>query len=167
MVRSLLYSVVFRYQQILPITIRITILCYSEAILKTMGKWILWQPPNDYITTADCTVQQDHVHISSYTVRVFFFIVNIRILETDRSVYKICKNTHYILRPGQDGLQFRSWYLKTPFLNEIYCISIQITLEYIPKYPIINKSALAQMMALCWTSDKSISEPMFTQFTDV
>ena len=163
-VRSLLYSVVLRYQQILPLSIRITLLCSSEAILKTMGEWILWQPPNDYLSIADCTVQQDRVYISSYTVHVVFLhceYTNIR----NRSLG--LENTYYILRPGQDGLQFRSWYLKTPFLNEIYCIFIQLSLEYIPKYPIINKSVLAQVMAWCWTSEKSIPEPMFAQFTDV
>ena len=55
--------------------------------------------------------------------------------------------------------------LKHIFLNENAKISIQISLKFVPKSPIDNKSALVQVMAWSLTGDKSLSEPMLTQFT--
>ena len=52
------------------------------------------------------------------------------------------------------------------FLNENVKISILISLKFVPKGPIDNKSALVQVMAWCWTGDKSLPDPMLTQFTD-
>ena len=45
-------------------------------------------------------------------------------------------------------------------------IFIQISLKFVPKDPIDNKSALVQVMAWCWTGNKTFPEPMMTQFTD-
>ena len=49
----------------------------------------------------------------------------------------------------------------SPFLNERFCILIQISLKFVPKDPVV----LIQVMAWCWTGDKPLSEPMVTQFT--
>ena len=43
---------------------------------------------------------------------------------------------------------------------------IQISLKYVPRSPIDNKSALVQVMAWCQTGDKPLPEPMMTQFID-
>ena len=40
------------------------------------------------------------------------------------------------------------------FLNENECILIQISLKFVPKGSIDNKSALIQVMAWHWTGDK-------------
>ena len=56
--------------------------------------------------------------------------------------------------------------MATIFMNEKFCISIQISLAFLPKGPIDNKQALFQVMAWRWTGDKSLTEPMLTQFTD-
>ena len=56
--------------------------------------------------------------------------------------------------------------LKCIFMNEKFCISIQISLKFVPKGPIDNKSALVQVMACCITGDKPLSEPMLTRFAD-
>ena len=47
-----------------------------------------------------------------------------------------------------------------------FCISIQISLKFVPKGPIDNKSALGQVMAWRRTGDKPLSEPMRAQFSD-
>ena len=52
------------------------------------------------------------------------------------------------------------------FLNENGRIPIQISLKFVPKSPIDNKSALVQVMAWHRTGDKPLPEPMMTQFTD-
>ena len=52
------------------------------------------------------------------------------------------------------------------FVNEKFCISIQISLKFVPKGQIDNKSALVQVMAWRQTGDKPLPEPMLTQFTD-
>ena len=45
-------------------------------------------------------------------------------------------------------------------------ISIRISLKFVPKGPIDNKSALVQVMAWCRTGDEPLPEPMLTRFTD-
>ena len=52
------------------------------------------------------------------------------------------------------------------FLNENDRIPIQISLRYVPRSPIDNKSALVQVMAWRRTGEKPLPEPMMTQFID-
>ena len=52
------------------------------------------------------------------------------------------------------------------FMNEKFCISIRISLKLVLKGPIDNKSALVKVSAWRLTGDKSLHEPMMTQFTD-
>ena len=51
-------------------------------------------------------------------------------------------------------------------MNEQFCISIQISLKFVPKGPIDNIPALVQIMAWRRSGDKPLSELMLTQFTD-
>ena len=53
------------------------------------------------------------------------------------------------------------------FLNENVRISIRISLKFVPKGPIDNKSAFVQVMAWRRTGDKPLPEQMLTKFTDV
>ena len=55
---------------------------------------------------------------------------------------------------------------KCIFVNEKFCILIQISLKFIPKGPIDNILALVQIMAWCWSGDKPLFEPMLTQVID-
>ena len=66
--------------------------------------------------------------------------------------------------PGQNGRHFAD-ILKRIFMNENFYILIQISLKFVPKGPIDNKSALVQVMACPQTGDKPFPEPMLTQFT--
>ena len=52
------------------------------------------------------------------------------------------------------------------FLNENDRILFQISLKFVPRSPIHKKPALVQVMAWRKTGDKSLPEPMMTQFTD-
>ena len=52
------------------------------------------------------------------------------------------------------------------FLNENDRIPIQISLKYVPRSPMDNKSALVQVMAWHRTGDIPLPEPMMTQFID-
>ena len=56
--------------------------------------------------------------------------------------------------------------LKSIFLNEDDKILIQISLKLVPKSPIDNKPALAQVMSWRRRGNKPLPEPMLTQFTD-
>ena len=51
-------------------------------------------------------------------------------------------------------------------MNETFCISIKISLKFVPKGRIDNNPALVLVMAWRRTSDKPLSEPMLTRFTD-
>ena len=54
-------------------------------------------------------------------------------------------------------------------MNEKFCIFIRISLKFVPKGPIDDKSALVQLMEVtAWqrTGDKPFSEPMMALFAD-
>ena len=68
--------------------------------------------------------------------------------------------------PEQNGRHFTDDIFKYISTNEKFCISIQISLKFIPRGPIDNKSAMVPVMARRRTGDKSLPEPMLTQFTD-
>ena len=55
---------------------------------------------------------------------------------------------------------------KCIFLNENVRISNQISLKFVPKDPIGNKSALVQVVAWCRTGDKPLPEAMMAHFSD-
>ena len=55
---------------------------------------------------------------------------------------------------------------KCIFLNEYDKIQIPISLKFVPRSLIDNKSALVQVMAWRRTGDKPLPELMLTQFTD-
>ena len=64
------------------------------------------------------------------------------------------------LRPRQNGRIFPDDIFKWVFLNENVCISIKISLKFVPKGPINNIPALVQIMAWRRPGDKPLSEPM-------
>ena len=51
-------------------------------------------------------------------------------------------------------------------INESVWISMTISLKFVPKGPIDNKSALVQVVAWHRTGEKPLPESMLTQFTD-
>ena len=51
-------------------------------------------------------------------------------------------------------------------MNDIFFISIRISLKFVPEGPINNKTALVQVMAWRRIGDKPLPKPMLTQFTD-
>ena len=55
---------------------------------------------------------------------------------------------------------------KRIFMNGKFCISIRISLKFVPGGPIGNMPALVQVMAWCRTGDKPLPEPMLVQFND-
>ena len=68
--------------------------------------------------------------------------------------------------PRQFGGKIANDIFKGIFFNENVWISIWISLKFVRKGRIDNKSALVQVMAWRRTGDKSLPEPMLTQFTD-
>ena len=50
------------------------------------------------------------------------------------------------LPPGQNGRHFADDIFKCTFMNENFCISIQISLKFVPGVPINNKCALVQLI---------------------
>ena len=83
--------------------------------------------------------------------------VHHRIREGCVKLSELCLNT---LRPRQDGRHVPDDIFKRIFLNENVCISIKISLNFVPKGPINNISALVQIMAWRRPGDKPWSEPM-------
>ena len=68
--------------------------------------------------------------------------------------------------PEQNGCHFADDISKCISMNEKFCISIQISLKFVPKGLINNIPTLVQIMAWRPSGDKPLSEPMLTQFTD-
>ena len=68
--------------------------------------------------------------------------------------------------PEQNCRHFADDICKCIYVNEKFCISIQVSLKFVPKGLIENKTALVQIMAWRPKGNKPLSEPMLTQFTD-
>ena len=66
----------------------------------------------------------------------------------------------YKLRARRDGRHFADDIFKCIFLNENMLISINNSLKFVPKGPIINITALVQIMAWRRSGDKPLSEPI-------
>ena len=64
------------------------------------------------------------------------------------------------LRPIQDGRHFPDDIFSCIFLNEYEHYWIKISLKFVPKPPINNIPALAQIMAWHRSGDKPLSKPM-------
>ena len=64
------------------------------------------------------------------------------------------------LRPTQNGCHFADSISRHIFFNENGCISINISLNFVPKGQINNISALVQIMAWRRPGDKPLSEPV-------
>ena len=72
--------------------------------------------------------------------------------------------THLSLE--QNGHHFTDDIFKCIFMNEKLCISIRISVKFVPKDLFDNKSALVQVMAWHWTGNMPLLETMLNQFTD-
>ena len=68
--------------------------------------------------------------------------------------------------PGQNGRHFADDNFKRIFKNEMFCISIQISLKIVPNGQIYHKSALVQVMARRRASARRSPEPLLIQLTD-
>ena len=71
------------------------------------------------------------------------------------------------LTPPPPGRHFVRRHYRMIFLSENDIIPIRISLKFVLRSPIDNKSALVQVMARRRTGDKPLPDPMPTQFTDV
>ena len=60
---------------------------------------------------------------------------------------------------GQIVRHFADNIFRCIFMNEKFCILIRISLKFLPKRPIDNKSALVLVMAWRRTCDKPLAEP--------
>ena len=71
---------------------------------------------------------------------------------------------HFIntLRPGENGRRFTDDIFTCIFVNEKFCILIEISLMFFPWGAIDNNPALVQMMASHWVGDKPLSETILT-----
>ena len=69
--------------------------------------------------------------------------------------------------PEWNGRHFTDIIFKSIFMNEKFCILIQISLKFGSKGLIDNKSVLVPVVAWRWTGDKLLSERVLTQFTDI
>ena len=65
----------------------------------------------------------------------------------------------------QNGHHFADNISKFIFFHE-NCTLIEMSQKFVSTGPINNMSTLVQIMAWCWTGDKSLSEPITAQFTD-
>ena len=73
-----------------------------------------------------------------------------------------CKMGKFLFSNGE----FADDIFECIFMNEHFCISIQISLKFVPKGPIHSKSPLVHVMAWRRTGDRPLPEPMMTQVDD-
>ena len=67
----------------------------------------------------------------------------------------------------QNGRHFADDNFECIFEKEKLWISIQMSMNFVPKSSIDNKSLLFKVMVWCQTGGKPLPEPMLAQFTDV
>ena len=77
------------------------------------------------------------------------------------SISRICSSSN-IFRSRQNGRHFADDTFKFIFLNGNVCISIEISLNSVPKGPIKNIPASVSIMAWRRPGDKQLFEPMMT-----
>ena len=87
----------------------------------------------------------------------------IRISHHKDKTLMIGLNLFNTLRPRQNGRHFADYIFKRIFFNENVCISIEISLKFVPKGPIDNIPALVQIMAWHRPGAKPLSEPMMVR----
>ena len=78
--------------------------------------------------------------------------VCVRMIHSHRGM-KNCWNFIAMMRK-QNGRDFADDILKCTFSTETVCILIRISLTFVSREPIDNKSTLVQIRALCRTDDK-------------
>ena len=64
--------------------------------------------------------------------------------------------------PGQNGRHFADDIFRRVFVNEKLCTLIKISLNFVPRDPIDNNTALVQVMAWRRRGDKPLPEPVLT-----
>ena len=74
-------------------------------------------------------------------------------------------STHLPLDKMAAILQTTFSLFKCIFMDEKFCILLQISWKFVPKGPMDNKSALVQVMAWRWTGDKPLPGPRLISFT--
>ena len=68
--------------------------------------------------------------------------------------------------PGQNDHHFADDIFSCILANEIFCILIKISLNFVPNSAIDNNAALVKIMAWYQLGDKPLSESMLTRLTD-
>ena len=126
--------------------------CHSLVMTK-LASWQL-----NYVSVIMRRSHSTHLHITRPLTREAAG-VTVLLLQWYSGLLSWCPifNT---LRPRQDGLCFADDTFKRIFLNENVRISIEISLNFVPKGPIINIPALVQIMAWRRSGGKPLSEPM-------
>ena len=76
----------------------------------------------------------------------------------------LCNIFFNTLRSRQNGRQFPDHIFKRIFLNQNVWTLINISLTFVPKYPINNIQALVQIMAWRHPGDKTLSETVLVSF---
>ena len=79
------------------------------------------------------------------------------------SVYDGCC---LLISPGKNGRRFADDTLRCIFMNEKFCMLIEISFKLVPKGPFDNNPALVQVMAWHRIGNKPLSEPVLTRFTE-
>ena len=97
------------------------------------------------------------------------FVLHYSISVTTCWVVEVIQTQSFIintLRLMENCCHFTDDVFKCIFLNGNVWISITISINFFPKGPINNITSLVHIMAWRWPSNKPLSEPMMTLFTD-
>ena len=92
--------------------------------------------------------------------------VEVSATTTTQTLYTRLWGVNLLISPGQYGLNFTDYVFKCIFINKKFRILIRISLKFVPRGPIDNKSALVRVLARHRRGDKPVSEPKLTQSID-
>ena len=126
------------------------VVCQTEAILP-QPQCIKW---TGTVSMVFIVIQAFITHLISEKHPLCIFHILNKCCITLKSSFVNSTSHFNTLRQRQNGRPFADDVFKRIFFNENYCILIQISLEYVPRGPIINMPAL-----VCQTGNKPLSEP--------
>ena len=86
--------------------------------------------------------------------------ISIILLHKAYCVIQLQPAINQLISPGQNGHHFADDMFRCIFVNEKFCILIEISLHF------VLKAALVQVMAWCRIGDKPLPEQMLVRFTD-
>ena len=144
-----------------PVTLNFDVL-FDLRLNKRSSKptWGWW------FETPSCSLWRHSNGFCSASICMMFMVCCVLLQSGNGWFYPPPSELLNTLRPRQNGRHFPDDIFKCIFLNKNVWISIKISQQFVPEFPIDTKPSLVQIMAWRRPGDKALSEPMLPWVID-